>query len=73
MERNERKKYVYQRAMVLVMKEKSMSIKDMVIEIEDLKAKVKDLKEQLHLKELEVSSLWSQKTIEQYEREELGK
>jgi len=44
----------------------------MVIEIEDLKAKVKDLKEQLHLKELEVSSLWSQQTIEQYEREELG-
>ena len=50
----------------------NMSIKDMVIEIEDLKAKVKDLKEQLHLKELEVSSLWSQQTIEQYEREELG-
>lgn len=30
------------------------------------------LKERLAMRDLELSSLWSQSTIEQYEREELG-
>ena len=42
-------------------------LKKLMSENADLKVEIKSLKEQLHMKDEQMSDLWSQNTINQYE------